>query len=88
MKYPRNLVPGASEPFRLEDGRVVEVPKVAPKFSTWTGPPPGDTFGGKASLDFNGRPAFAELAILWSFMESGWDGVWIDSLWGESGVSL
>jgi|ERR1700693_310127 len=79
MKFPSSLVPGASEPFRLEDGRVVEVPKVTPRFSTWTEPPPGDTFGGKAILDFNGRPAFAELVILWSFIEAGWDGVWMDS---------
>jgi len=79
MNYPSNFVPSASELFKLDDGRVVEVPKATPKFSVWTGPSPGDTFGGKAILDFNGRPAFAELVILWSFMEAGWDGVWMDS---------
>lgn len=79
MRYPVNLVPGASEPFKLKDGRVVEVPKVAPRFGAWTGPVPGETYGGKAILDFSGRPAFAELVILWSFMEAGWDGVWMDS---------
>jgi hypothetical protein len=79
MKYPRRLGPSASQPFKLDDGRVVEVPKATPKFPAWKGPPPGDTFGGKAVLDFNGRPAFAELLILWSFLEFGWDGVWADS---------
>jgi hypothetical protein len=79
MKYPSNLVPSASEPFELEDGSVIEVPKATPSFAAWTGPSPGDTYGGKAILDVNGRPAFAELAILWSFMEAGWDGTWMDS---------
>lgn len=79
MNYPRSLVPSASEPFKLDDGRVVEVPKPNPEFSVWPGSPPGDTFGGKAILDFNGRPAFAELAILLSFHKSGWDGVCVDS---------
>jgi hypothetical protein len=30
-------------------------------------------------LDFDGRMAFAELAILWSVEKSGWSGVWIDT---------
>ncbi len=79
MNYPPSLVPSASEPFKLDDGRVVEVPKATPSFAAWTGSPPGESYGGKAILDFNGRPAFAELAILWSFMDAGWDGVWMDS---------
>ena len=78
MNYPRNLVPSTAEHFKLDDGRVVEVPKATPSFATWTAPPPGDTYGGKAILDFNGRPAFAELVILWSFIEAAWDGVWMD----------
>jgi hypothetical protein len=35
--------------------------------------------GKKAVLDFNGRPAFAELAILWTLQHEGWQGVWVDS---------
>jgi hypothetical protein len=38
-----------------------------------------DTYNGKTLLDFQGRPAFAELVILWSCMAVGWDGVWIDT---------
>lgn len=45
----------------------------------WPGPLPGDIYNGKTVLDWNGRPAFAELAILWSMMDAGWSGVWIDT---------
>jgi hypothetical protein len=57
----------------------VDLPKTNPTFRRWSAPPPGDTFGGKTFLDFEGRPAFAELAILWSFIATGWNGVWVDS---------
>jgi hypothetical protein len=79
MKHPRNLVPSGFESSKLDDGRAVEIPKATPRFAIWTGPSSGGNYGGKAILDFNGRPAFAELAILWSFMEAGWDGVWLDN---------
>ena len=40
---------------------------------------PGDTFNRKPLLDLNGEMAFAEIAILRSFQEAGWDGRWVDS---------
>ena len=79
MNWPENLRPTASETVGLPDGRSVVVPKTSPTFRRWAGLPPGDTFGGKTILEFEGRPAFAELAILWSFTAAGWDGVWMDS---------
>jgi hypothetical protein len=79
VKWPENLSPSASEPVELPDGVSVVVPKTNPTFRRWSGRPLGDTFGNKTVLDFEGRPAFAELAILWSFIATGWDGVWVDS---------
>lgn len=79
MTWPEDLEPSTTQPFSLKDGRVVEVPKAVPCFSRWSGQLPGDTFGGKAVLNFKGRPAFAELIILWSFLEARWEGVWVDS---------
>ena len=79
MIWPENLKPTTSEILLLADHREIAVPKAAPCFSPWLGPSPGDTFGGKTLLDFKGRPAFAELIILWSFLEAGWEGVWVDS---------
>jgi hypothetical protein len=79
MNWPENLRPTASETVGLPDGRSVVVPKTNPTFRRRSGAPPGDTFGGKTLLEFEHRPAFAELAILWSFTAAGWDGVWMDS---------
>lgn len=79
MNYPASLVPSAIEQFRLADGRTVGVPKATPTFRTWSGPPPGDTYGGKPVVDVEGRPTFAELAVLETFRRAQWDGVWIDT---------
>lgn len=78
-RWPDNLLPTSSESITIAAGRVLDVPKATPTFALWTGTSPGDNFGGKPILDFKGRPAFAELAILWNFLEAGWDGVWVDS---------
>src|SRR5437660_1144180 len=64
--------------FVLPSGKVA-VSKANPIFAAWLGAPLDDTYNGKAILSWHGRPAFAELAILWSMMEGGWDGVWIDT---------
>ena len=79
VKWPEQLSPSSSEPVELPDGVWVDVPKTNPTFRRWSDPPPGDTFGGKTLLYFEGLPAFAELAILWSFIATGWNGVWVDS---------
>jgi hypothetical protein len=73
------LKPTTIEHLALPSGKVVQVPKCCPTFNAWRGVPPEDTYGGKPVLDFDGRPAFAELAILWSLERDGWSGVWIDT---------
>jgi len=72
------LHPIGTHPFSLPSGPV-SVPKSAPSFKAWSRQPPADTYNGKPLIDYSGRLAFAELAILWTMMEQGWDGVWIDS---------
>lgn len=44
-----------------------------PRFRKWTGKPSHDTYNGKPVLEFNGEPAFAELVILRTFEEAGWE---------------
>jgi len=83
MIYPRAFEAITSERILLSNGVSVSVPKATPLFKAWEGPPPGDTFGGKALLCHEGRPAFAELVILWSFIDVGWEGAWIDSFGGR-----
>ena len=82
MKYPALLVPTTMQPFALPASGAIEIPKAIPAFSPWTGPPQADTYNGKPVLEYGGRPAFAELAILWELNSIGWDGVWIDTYSG------
>jgi hypothetical protein len=65
--------------FPLSTGQVIRVPTSIHRFPAWRGESPGATYGGKQVLDWRGRPAFAELAILWGPEASGWTGVWVDS---------
>jgi hypothetical protein len=48
-------------------------------FKSWSGQPISDSYGGKAVINCNGEPLFAELAILRLIQANGWDGVWIDT---------
>jgi hypothetical protein len=79
MNYPASLQPTTSETMTLPSGRSVSFPKATPTFALWRGNPVDKTYGKKTVLDFNGRPAFAELVILWTLQNEGWQGVWVDS---------
>jgi hypothetical protein len=68
----------AFEKLRLPSGELVEIEKLEALFTLWRGNEV-DTYGGKQVIDYRGRPAFAELAVLWGMQEDGWQGVWIDS---------
>jgi hypothetical protein len=59
------------------------VRKATPHFSEWRGESPGSNFGGKRIVDFVGKPAFAELAILSTVGTAGWEGVWITHAGGR-----
>jgi hypothetical protein len=63
----------------LPSSRVVSISTCFHCFKLWQGDPLQDTYGGKAILDCNGEPLFAELAILRMLQASGWQGVWIDT---------
>lgn len=78
MNYPASLQPTTAETMTLPCGRIVAFPKTTPTFPRWRGEPV-ETYGKKTVLDFDGRPAFAELFILWTLQSEGWQGVWIDS---------
>lgn len=57
----------------------ISVAIATPVFKPWVGKPPGDSYGSKPIVDYNGTPAFAELALLSALKDSGWGGVWIDT---------
>ena len=64
---------------RLPSGSSVDVLRCRYPFRPWKGKPIRDTYGGKAVLEFDGKPVFAELAILGTIQKAGWDGVWVDT---------
>jgi hypothetical protein len=57
------------------------VRRAAPTFRRWPAElrAPLDTKGGKWLVDVDGKPAFAEFAILRAFENDGWEGRWIDN---------
>lgn len=63
----------------LPNGQTVQVAKKLQKLPLWRGSPISDTYGGKAVLDCDGEPLFAELTVLRSLEKEGWSGVWVDS---------
>ena len=73
------LSPTAFERLMLPSGRIVDVPKATPSFSLWHGEQPAYRYGKKPVVDFEGRMAFAELAIHWSLQKADWNGVWVDN---------
>jgi hypothetical protein len=68
-----------SETFSLSSGEQVSIQKYFLEFKEWRGAPVQNTYNGKSVIDWNGEPAFAELAVLRLFQSRGWDGVWVDS---------
>ncbi len=79
MQYPQELVPTEYEELRLLTEQVVSIPKARLVFEPWRGEPLKDTYGSKQVIDSNGKPVFAELAILRLLQAAGWEGVWIDT---------
>lgn len=68
-----------SEIFSLSSGEQVSIRKYFLEFREWQGTPVPNTYNGKAVIDWNGEPVFAELAVLRLFQSHGWEGVWVDS---------
>lgn len=81
---PDFFAPNSTETIDLlHSKRLVVVPKALVRFNPWLGERPVDTYGKKPLIDWSGRCAFAELAILWEFEAAGWQGRWIDSYRGK-----
>lgn len=69
----------ADELFTLPSGEQILIPKYASAFKQWLGIPLNETFGGKTVLDVDGRPMFAELAIMNLFVRAGWQARWVET---------
>lgn len=73
------LVPVAVTELSLPSGLVLKVPTARPVFSRWRGESLQDSFGGKPTIEWDGAPCFAELAILRLFLSAGWSGRWVET---------
>ena len=76
MSTPHTVKPSQ---FIISSGQAIEVETQVTSFRQWTGVPMENTYGGKAVIDYDGEPLFAELAILRSLQKLGFDGVWVDN---------
>ena len=74
-----NAIATEPEVFALDSGGTISIAKCFIRFKPWTGKPIANTYGGKAVLDSDREPVFAELAILRLLQKHGFDGVWVDS---------
>ncbi|MEK7107193.1 MAG: hypothetical protein AAB899_03330 [Patescibacteria group bacterium] len=72
----------------LPSGEQVSIRKYFLEFKSWRGAPVPNTYNGKAVIDWNGEPVFAELAVLRLFQSHRWDGVWVDSYRGKFRAGL
>ena len=73
------LSPTTQEVITLFSGKTVLIPKCELVFNIWKGSPVKDDYGGKQVIDYDGKPFFAELAVLKILEEEGISGVWVDS---------
>lgn len=76
--HPPNLIPSDVEIFKIND-QAIEIPKCNLTFDRWKGDAIKETFGGKPIVSLNGKPMFAELAIMNHFISDGWDARWIET---------
>jgi len=66
----------------LSSGRTVDLPVCHFTFSKWLGKLPDFDFGKKPIVNYKRKGVFAELAILGLLIDSGWDGVWVETYGG------
>lgn len=66
----------------LPSGNTVDLPVCHFTFSKWLKEMPNFDFGKKPIVNCKGKGVFAELAILELLIDSGWDGVWVETYGG------
>jgi hypothetical protein len=80
---PTALRPSSTLAVLLPSREVVEVPHCTPSFDRWKGMQPSFSLGGKPFVAVDGKPTFAELAILHLFEVAGWEGVCVQEYGGR-----
>ncbi len=76
--FPKLLQPNDTENFVIGD-KIIQVSKCVIQFKKWEGIELKETFGGKPIIELDGKPMFAELAIMNLFIQSGWKAIWVET---------
>jgi len=76
--FPPTLQPTDHLPLPL-GGHTHHIPRCRPAFTAAPHTEGVDSFGGKDLLLVDGRPQFAEVAILRAFQQAGWEGRWLET---------
>jgi hypothetical protein len=84
VNYPKGLEPDHEETL-LVDGLNVTIPSVSLSFRRWTGKTLHNTLGGKPVVEYDGKPMFAELAIVSMCISGGWSARWVETYASRGG---
>ncbi len=87
MIYPELFQPTETEYFNIQ-GQAINISKCTVTFDKWAGESVKETFGGKPILNFNGHPMFAELAIMLTFQNDGWETRWVETYGKKEPICL
>ncbi len=82
MILPLELTPSDIMTVPLPSGNTVDLPVCHPTFSSWSEKLPNFDFGKKPIVNYKGKGVFAELAILGLLIDSGWNGIWVETYGG------
>jgi hypothetical protein len=77
-----------NEIFLLSSGKRILVQKYFFMFNRWSGAAIPNDYNGKAVVDWNGEPVFAELAVVRLLKAHGWNAVWTDSYRNKYRIGL
>lgn len=83
MREPWELFGPVRRSRRSEFPSDESVAWASPRFALWTGSPPGSSYGGKAIVEHDAQPAFAEIAIVRTLAKDGWSAVWVSQAFGR-----
>lgn len=82
MILPLELTPSGTMTISLPSGNTVDLPVCHPTFPKWLGELPNFDYGKKPIVNYKEKGVFAELAILELLLDSGWNGVWVETYGG------
>jgi len=85
---PEVLTQCGEETLETLDDTALLVQRFCTTFASYLGDEKIPSYGGKAVIEDDGRPTYAEFATLSLFVRLGWNGMWVDSFQKKKRFSL